>query len=325
MKFSVASSVLICAVTGTYGFVTPFGVKTSNNFNRIGSTLEAVPKSESYSVTILEGDGIGPEISTATKKVLAALTKRCGFELELKPALIGGCAIDAANSPFPDESLAQCRSSDSVLLACIGGPKWDGNPRELRPESGLLKMRKEMGLFANLRPAKVMSQLVDASTLKREIVEGVDVMVVRELTGDVYFGAPKGIDTDPVTGERVGYNNMIYSESEVRRIAKVAGDVAMKRGKKLCSVDKANVLDVSQLWRDVTIDVMEKDYPEVDLSHMYVDNAAMQLIRWPKQFDTIVTGNIFGDILSDEASMLVGSLGMLPSASIGKWLGVRQL
>lgn len=317
MKFSVTSSVLICAVTGTYGFVTPFGVKTSNNFNRIGSTLEAVPKSESYSVTILEGDGIGPEISTATKKVLAALTKRCGFELELKPALIGGCAIDAANSPFPDESLAQCRSSDSVLLACIGGPKWDGNPRELRPESGLLKMRKEMGLFANLRPAKVMSQLVDASTLKREIVEGVDVMVVRELTGDVYFGAPKGIDTDPVTGERVGYNNMIYSESEVRRIAKVAGDVAMKRGKKLCSVDKANVLDVSQLWRDVTIDVMEKDYPEVDLSHMYVDNAAMQLIRWPKQFDTIVTGNIFGDILSDEASMLVGSLGMLPSASIG--------
>jgi len=231
-------------------------------------------------------------------------------------ALIGGAAIDAKNDPFPDESLEQCRNSDSVLLSCIGGYKWDSNPRELRPESGLLKMRKEMGLFANLRPAKVLPQLINASTLKKEIVEGVDVMCVRELTGDVYFGTPKGIDV--VDGERVGYNNMIYRESEIKRIARVAGDVASKRGGKLCSVDKANVLDVSQLWRDVVTDIITKEFSDVELSHMYVDNAAMQLIRWPKQFDTIVTGNIFGDILSDEASMLVGSLGMLPSASIGE-------
>lgn len=236
--------------------------------------------------------------------------------MNLNEALIGGCAIDAANDPFPQESLDQCLASDSVLLACIGGYKWDGNPRELRPETGLLKMRKEMGLFANLRPAKVLDQLIDASTLKREIVEGVDVMVVRELTGDVYFGEPKGIDV--INGERVGYNNMIYSESEIERIARVAGDVASKRQGKLCSIDKANVLDVSQLWRDVVTDVISKDFSDVELSHMYVDNCAMQLIRWPKQFDTIVCGNIFGDILSDEASMLVGSLGMLPSASIGE-------
>ena len=194
--------------------------------------------------------------------------------------------------------------------------QWDSNPRELRPETGLLKMRKEMGLFANLRPAKVLDQLIDASTLKREIVEGVDVMCVRELTGDVYFGTPKGIEER--NGERVGYNNMIYAEHEIDRIARVAGDVASKRGGKLCSVDKANVLDVSQLWREVVTGVIEKEFPEVELSHMYVDNCAMQLIRWPKQFDTIVCGNIFGDILSDEASMLVGSLGMLPSASLGE-------
>jgi 3-isopropylmalate dehydrogenase len=234
----------------------------------------------------------------------------------MNEGLIGGIAIDEKNDPFPDETLEMCRASDSVLLACIGGYKWDKNPRELRPETGLLKMRKEMGLFANLRPAKVLPQLIDASTLKREIVEGVDVMVVRELTGDVYFGEPKGIDEKD--GQRVGYNNMIYYENEIERIARVAGDVASKRGGKLCSVDKANVLDVSQLWRDVVTDVISSDFPDVELSHMYVDNAAMQLIRWPKQFDTMVTGNIFGDILSDEASMLVGSLGMLPSASLGE-------
>lgn len=277
--------------------------------------LNAVPKSDSYSITLLPGDGIGPEITSATTSVLDTLSEKCGFQLKMTEGLIGGIAIDEKNDPFPDESLELCRGSDSVLLACIGGYKWDKNPRELRPETGLLKMRKEMGLFANLRPAKVLDQLIDASTLKREIVEGVDVMVVRELTGDVYFGTPKGIDV--VDGQRVGYNNMIYSESEIERIARVAGDVASKRGGKLCSVDKANVLDVSQLWRDVVTDVMTKDFPDVELSHMYVDNAAMQLIRWPKQFDTIVCGNIFGDILSDEASMLVGSLGMLPSASLG--------
>jgi len=280
------------------------------------TALNAVSKKDSYDITLLPGDGIGPEITTATTKVLKSLTDRCGFTLNLKEALIGGAAIDAYNDPFPDESLEQCRNSDSVLLACIGGYKWDKNPRELRPETGLLKMRKEMELFANLRPAKVLEQLIDASTLKREVVEGVDVMVVRELTGDVYFGEPKGIDTLE-SGERVGYNNMIYKESEIERIARVAGDVASKRRGELCSIDKANVLDVSQLWKDVVTDVISKDFPDVKLSHMYVDNAAMQLIRWPKQFDTIVCGNIFGDILSDEASMLVGSLGMLPSASIG--------
>lgn len=289
--------------------VTPLASRTS-------SALNAVSKKDSYAITLLTGDGIGPEISVATQGVLEALCQKQGFSLELKEALIGGAAIDAVNDPFPPETLAQCQSSDSVLLACIGGYKWDNNPRELRPESGLLKMRSSMGLFANLRPAKVLSQLIDASTLKREVVEGVDVMVVRELTGDVYFGTPKGIDE--VDGERVGYNNMIYKESEIDRIARVAGDVASKRTGKLCSVDKANVLDVSQLWREVVTDVITKDFSDVELSHMYVDNAAMQLIRWPKQFDTIVTGNIFGDILSDEASMLVGSLGMLPSASIGE-------
>jgi len=282
----------------------------------MSTSQQAVSRKDSYLVTLLPGDGIGPEITEATKGVLEAVCQRFNFELKLKEALIGGAAIDAANDPFPPQSLEQCQASDSVLLACIGGYKWDNNPRELRPETGLLKMRKELRLFANLRPAKVLPQLIDASTLKREIVEGVDVMVVRELTGDVYFGTPKGIDV--VDGERVGYNNMIYREHEIDRIARVAGDVASKRGGKLCSVDKANVLDVSQLWRDVVTKVITTDFPEIELSHMYVDNAAMQLIRWPKQFDTMVTGNIFGDILSDEASMLVGSLGMLPSASIGE-------
>mmetsp|Transcript_9591 Transcript_9591/g.23541 ORF Transcript_9591/g.23541 Transcript_9591/m.23541 type:complete len:411 (+) Transcript_9591:185-1417(+) len=283
---------------------------------RHSSSLNAVSKKDSYSITLLPGDGIGPEITSATKIALDALCEKQGFTVDLKEALIGGAAIDAVQDPFPQESLEQCQASDSVLLACIGGYKWDNNPRELRPESGLLKMRSSMGLFANLRPAKVLPQLIDASTLKREVVEGVDIMVVRELTGDVYFGTPKGIDEKD--GQRIGYNNMIYSESEIDRIARVAGDVASKRGSKLCSVDKANVLDVSQLWREVVTDVITKDFSGVELSHMYVDNAAMQLIRWPKQFDTIVCGNIFGDILSDEASMLVGSLGMLPSASIGE-------
>lgn len=273
----------------------------------------AVGKKDSYKITLLPGDGIGPEITAATVVALEPLQKR--FKMTFNEALIGGAAIDATGSPFPDETLAQIKASDSVLLSAIGGPKWDGNPRDKRPETGLLAMRKQLGLFANLRPAKVMSQLVDASTLKREVVEGVDIMVVRELTGDVYFGTPKGTET-AANGERFAYNNMIYYEHEVERIARIAFDVAEKRGKKLCSVDKANVLDVSQLWRDIVIRI-SKEYPTVELTHQYVDNAAMQLIRWPKQFDVIVTGNIFGDILSDEASMLVGSLGMLPSASVG--------
>mmetsp|Transcript_15448 Transcript_15448/g.31824 ORF Transcript_15448/g.31824 Transcript_15448/m.31824 type:complete len:415 (+) Transcript_15448:25-1269(+) len=282
------------------------------------SPLNAVAKKSTYDVTLLPGDGIGPEITEATVGALNTLTKHTDWSIKFKESLIGGSALDATDNKdaFPDSSLEDCRAADSILLACIGGYKWDNNPREARPETGLLKMRSEMGLFANLRPAKVLPQLIGASTLKPEVIEGVDIMVVRELTGDVYFGTPKGIDV--VDGERVGYNNMIYKESEIRRIARVAGDVAMKRGGKICSVEKSNVLDVSQLWKEVTVDVMEKEFPKIELSHMYVDNAAMQLIRWPKQFDTIVTGNIFGDILSDEASMLVGSLGMLPSASIGE-------
>lgn len=311
MKFTIATFASLLVASSAFS---PVAVRQSSSIGV--SPLGAVSRKDSYDITLLPGDGIGPEITAATKKVLEAVCAKAGFTMNLKEALIGGCAIDAVNDPFPEESLKQCLASDSVLLACIGGYKWDKNPRDLRPETGLLKMRKEMGLFANLRPAKVLPQLIDASTLKREVVEGVDVMVVRELTGDVYFGTPKGIDV--IDGQRVGYNNMIYSESEIERIARVAGDVASKRNGKLCSVDKANVLDVSQLWRDVVTDVITKEFSDVELSHMYVDNAAMQLIRWPKQFDTIVCGNIFGDILSDEASMLVGSLGMLPSASIGE-------
>jgi len=313
MKISAAITSIFLATTAQTAYCFTPNLKISNQWSKTALNVE---KKDSYSITVLPGDGIGPEITASTKEVLNALCERCGFEMKMTDALMGGCAIDEAGDPFPQESLDQCRSSDSVLLACIGGYKWDNNPRELRPETGLLKMRKEMGLFANLRPAKVIPQLMDASSIKTEVLEGVDVMIVRELTGDVYFGTPKGIDV--VDGERVGYNNMIYKESEIRRIARVAADVASKRGGELCSVDKANVLDVSQLWREVVIDVCEKEFPSVKLSHMYVDNAAMQLVRWPKQFDTMVTGNIFGDILSDQASMLVGSLGMLPSASLGE-------
>jgi 3-isopropylmalate dehydrogenase len=297
--------------TSVSGFTASSVVVSSSRRATTTTSLSAVTKQkkDAYIITVLPGDGIGPEITEATKTVLSALTKRCGFTLQLKEALIGGAAIDQVGDPFPPATLAQCQASDSVLLACIGGYKWDQNPRELRPESGLLKMRKQLGLFANLRPAKVLPQLVDASTLKREVVEGVDVMVVRELTGDVYFGTPKGIET--INGQRVGYNNMIYTEMEIDRIARVAGDVASKRSGKLCSVDKANVLDVSQLWRDVVTSVITTDFPNIDLSHMYVDNAAMQLIRWPKQFDTIVCGNIFGDILSDEGEFVFVKLGMM--------------
>ena len=276
----------------------------------------AVDAKDSYKIAVLKGDGIGPEIVEATLPVLNAVGLNGGFTFEFEYADIGGIAIDNHNDPFPKCSLDICKSSDSILLGAIGGYKWDNNPRDLRPESGLLTMRKSLGLFANLRPAKVIPQLIDASTLKREVIEGVDIMVVRELTGGIYFGTPKGIETDAVTGIRKGYSTGVYTEPEVERIAKVAFAVAQKRRKKVCSVDKANVLEVSQLWRDVIINTHEH-FADVELSHMYVDNCAMQLIRYPSQFDTIVTGNMFGDILSDEASMLVGSLGMLPSASIG--------
>ncbi|KAG5192560.1 3-isopropylmalate dehydrogenase [Tribonema minus] len=310
-SLAVAAAGALCA--GCAAFITPSLPRAAQRAGSRGLHM-AVTKKDSYSITLLPGDGIGPEITTATVAAIQPFSKL--FKMEFKEALIGGAAIDATGSPFPDATFEQIKASDSVLLSAIGGPKWDGNPREQRPETGLLAMRKGLGLFANLRPAKVVRQLLDASTLKPEIVDGVDIMVVRELTGDVYFGTPKGIETTE-SGERFGYNNMIYYEHEVERIARVAFDVARKRGKRVCSVDKANVLDVSQLWRDVVIRIQKDEYPDVELTHQYVDNAAMQLIRWPKQFDVMVTGNIFGDILSDEASMLVGSLGMLPSASVG--------
>ncbi|BAW95612.1 3-isopropylmalate dehydrogenase [[Synechococcus] sp. NIES-970] len=270
---------------------------------------------QQYRITLLPGDGIGPEITAVAVAVLKTIGQQFDLEFSFTEALIGGAAIDATGEPLPQATLAACKASDAVLFAAIGGYKWDNLPREQRPETGLLGLRAGLGLFANLRPATILPQLIDASSLKREVVEGVDIMVVRELTGGIYFGKPKGI-VETETGEKRGFNTMVYDESEVDRIAKVAFEIAQKRNKRLCSVDKANVLDVSQLWRD-RLNLMAENYPDVELSHLYVDNAAMQLIRAPKQFDTIVTGNLFGDILSDAAAMLTGSIGMLPSASLG--------
>lgn len=272
--------------------------------------------SKQHRITLLPGDGIGPEIMSVTVEVLKAIASKYDLEFTFTEALIGGAAIDQTGEPLPEATLTACKNSDAVLLAAIGGYKWDNLPRHQRPETGLLGMRAGLGLFANLRPATILPQLIDASSLKREIVEGVDIMVVRELTGGIYFGQPKGVFSTE-TGEQRGVNTMAYSTSEIDRIAKVGFETAQKRGGKLCSVDKANVLDVSQLWRD-RITAMAKDYSDVELSHLYVDNAAMQLVRAPKQFDTIVTGNLFGDILSDAAAMLTGSIGMLPSASLGE-------
>jgi 3-isopropylmalate dehydrogenase len=235
------------------------------------------------------------------------------LEFEMEEAHLGGCAVDATGNPYPEATQKLAREADAVLLGAVGGPKWDNNPREQRPERGLLGIRKDLGLFANLRPAVLYPELANASTLKPEVVAGLDILIVRELTGDIYFGQPRGIETR--NGERVGFNTMIYSESEIRRIARVAFDAARKRSKKVCSVDKMNVLECTQLWRDVVIETA-REYPDVELSHMLVDNCAMQLVRNPKQFDVVVTGNMFGDILSDEASMLTGSIGMLPSASL---------
>lgn len=266
-----------------------------------------------YNIVVLAGDGTGPEIMSEALKVLAAVEKRYDIKFNFEHALIGGCAYDEFKTPLPESTLNLALSSDATLLGAVGDWKYDTLPPELRPEKALLGIRKGMGLFANLRPAIVLKELVNSSPLKPEIVSGVDIMIIRELVGDVYFGEPRGIEIKD--GKKVGFNNMIYFEDEIRRIATVAFETAMKRGKKLCSVDKANVLDVSRLWREIMIET-SASYPEVELSHMYVDNAAMQIIRAPKQFDTIVTGNIFGDILSDEASMLAGSLGLLPSASL---------
>lgn len=261
-------------------------------------------------IAVLPGDGIGPEIVAQAVKVLNALD----LDITMTEAPIGGAGYEAAGDPLPDATLKLAKESDAVLLGAVGDWKYDKLERHLRPERGLLRIRKELNLFANLRPALLYPELASASTLKPEVVSGLDIMIVRELTGDIYFGQPRGISTLE-NGEREGVNTMRYNESEIRRIGRVAFDIAMKRNKKVCSVDKANVLEATELWRQVMIE-LSAEYPEVELSHMYVDNAAMQLIRAPKQFDVMVTGNIFGDILSDEASMLTGSIGMLPSASL---------
>ncbi len=264
-------------------------------------------------IAVLPGDGIGPEIVAQAVKVLKALASD-GLKVELEEAPIGGAGYDAAGDPLPDATMKLAQDADAVLLGAVGGWQYDSLPRPMRPEQGLLRIRKGMNVFANLRPALLYPELASASTLKPEVVSGLDIMIVRELTGDIYFGQPRGIQVND-KGEREGVNTMRYCESEIRRIAKVGYEIAMKRGKKLCSVDKANVLETTELWREI-VTGMNQDYPEVELSHMYVDNAAMQLVRAPKQFDVMITGNIFGDILSDEASMLTGSIGMLPSASL---------
>jgi 3-isopropylmalate dehydrogenase len=264
-------------------------------------------------IAILPGDGIGPEIVAEAVKVLDAL-RREGLPVTTEHAPIGGAGYDAAAHPLPPATLALARSADAVLLGAVGGPRYDTLPRELRPEQGILGIRKALGLFANLRPAMLYPELAAASSLKPEVVAGLDIVIVRELTGDIYFGQPRGRRTN-AQGEPEGFDTMLYGVSEIERIARVGFETARKRSRKLCSVDKANVLDTSMLWREV-VTRLGADYPDVALSHMYVDNAAMQLVRAPKQFDVIVTGNLFGDILSDEASMLAGSIGMLPSASL---------
>lgn len=265
-------------------------------------------------VVVLAGDGIGPEIMAEAVKVLSAVNEKFALGITWENQLLGGAAIDAHGVPLPDVTLDAARKADAVLLGAVGGPKWDTIERSIRPERGLLKIRSELNLFANLRPAILYPQLASASSLKPEIVAGLDILIVRELTGGIYFGQPRGVRVLE-NGERQGFNTDVYSESEIRRIAHVAFQLAMQRNKKVLSVDKANVLEVTELWKEVVTEVA-KEYPDVQLSHMYVDNAAMQLVRAPKQFDVIVTGNLFGDILSDEASMLTGSIGMLPSASL---------
>ena len=267
-----------------------------------------------HKILLINGDGIGPEIVGAAAAVLAALRERYGLAYESEEALMGGCAFDAYGEPLPAVTLNAARAADAILLGAVGGPKWDQIERAKRPERGLLAMRSGLDLFCNLRPAALFSALAEASALKPEVVDGLDIMIVRELTGDIYFGQPRGIET-LADGSRVGRNTMIYSEGEIRRIAHAAFRTAMQRNRRLCSVDKANVLETTELWREVVTEVA-REYPDVALSHMYVDNAAMQLVRAPKQFDVLVTGNIFGDILSDLASMLTGSIGMLPSASL---------
>ncbi len=270
-----------------------------------------------YNIAVIEGDGIGPEIVAEAIKVLDAVAVNSDFELSYDQYLMGGCAYEITGDPLPQETIDGCEKADAILFGAIGGEQWDTLPRDKRPESGLLRLRSALGLYANYRPVKVYDELVDASSLKPEVVRGVDLLVMRELTGGLYFGEPRE------KGEERAYNTMVYTKNEIKRIAVEAFESAMKRGKKVCSVDKANVLEVSQLWRE-TVEEVATDYPEVALSHMYVDNAAMQLVRDPKQFDVILTGNIFGDILSDEASMISGSIGLLPSASVGGKVGLYE-
>ncbi len=265
-------------------------------------------------ILVLPGDGIGPEIVAEAVKVLESLQKNHGLAIELDHALVGGAAYDAAGFPLPDETLDKAKGCDAILLGAVGGHKWESLDIAVRPEKGLLGLRANLELFSNLRPAILYPQLAEASTLKPEVVAGLDIMIVRELTGGIYFGQPRGVRTLE-NGEKQGFNTLIYKESEIERIGRSAFEIAMKRGKRLCSVDKANVLECTELWREV-MNRMAKEYPEVELSHMYVDNAAMQLVRAPKQFDVMVTTNMFGDILSDCAAMLTGSIGMLPSASL---------
>ncbi len=268
-----------------------------------------------YKIAILKGDGIGPEIVDSALRVLRRLGELSGVSFEFEEGLIGGIAIDQKGEPLPKETLDLCLKADAVLLGAVGGPKWDSLPTSKRPEKGLLQIRKALDLYANLRPAKVYEPLIQASPLKEETARGTDFIVIRELTGDVYYGEPRGIFVE--NGKRVGINTMRYTEDEIRRVVKKAFEVAMKRRKKLTSVDKSNVLEVSGLWRDI-VEEESKNYPEVELEHLYVDNCAMQIVRRPSSFDVIVTGNIFGDILSDEAAVITGSLGMLPSASLGE-------
>ena len=270
----------------------------------------------SRSVLLLPGDGIGPEIMTQAEQVLRRVNEKFQLDLELDTALVGGAAIDATGEPLPNDTLAKATAADGILLGAVGGPKWDHLDMSQRPEKGLLGLRSGLGLFANLRPAILYPQLAEASSLKPEVVSGLNILIVRELTGGIYFGQPRGVYTRE-DGQREGYNTYRYSESEIRRIARVAFESARQRNRKVCSVDKANVLEVTVLWREIMEEVA-REYPDVSLSHMYVDNAAMQLVRAPKQFDVIVTGNMFGDILSDAAAMLTGSIGMLPSAALNE-------
>lgn len=264
-------------------------------------------------ILVLPGDGIGAEVVAVARSVMSAAAQRAGMKLRVTEGLVGGIAIDQTGTPLPGETLAKAHAARAVLLGAVGGPKWDDLPTLQRPERGLLGLRSELALFANLRPALLFAPLAGASSLKAELVADLDILIVRELTGGIYFGEPRGIET--VNNERRGFNTYVYSEHEIERIARVAFELARKRGGRLCSVDKANVLEVTQLWREV-VSGLAADYPDVALSHMYVDNAGMQLVREPKQFDVMVTGNMFGDILSDVAAMLTGSLGMLPSASL---------